>query len=62
MPRRFSPVLVALSQPIENIEARRLARRLLAGSVGRLQAIENIKLVGPRRSSLGDHVLANSPT
>ena len=50
-PRRGSPVLAGSSQPIENIEARRLPRRLLAGSLGRSQPVENIRLAGSRRLS-----------
>jgi hypothetical protein len=45
-PRRSWAVLGVPSQPIENIEARRLPRRLLGGSVAGLQAAENITLGG----------------
>jgi hypothetical protein len=49
-PRWSSVVLGAPSQPVEIVETRRLARRLLGGSGARLQAFEIIALGGPRRS------------
>jgi hypothetical protein len=51
--RRFSAVVVGRMQPIENIQTRRLPRRFLAGSVGRLQLTVIVGLGGSRRFSSG---------